>query len=91
MAKSIVVHGLMGSGKTVNADAIRQAYDLKRVVELDERLQRKGNDWQLAQHDVLMLTNDRLLAELTAQRLRIEVVVIADARVQVGGAWRSPQ
>ncbi|PPT98677.1 hypothetical protein XaraCFBP7407_04180 [Xanthomonas arboricola pv. arracaciae] len=91
MAKSIVVHGPMGSGKTLNADAIRQAYDLKRVVELDERLQRKGDDWQLAQHDVLMLTNDRLLAELTAQRLRIEVIVIADARVQVGGAWRSPR
>lgn len=81
----------MGSGKTLNADAIRQAYELKRVVELDERLQRKGDDWQLAQHDVLMLTNDRLLAELTAQRLRIEVVAIADARVRIGCAWRSPR
>ncbi|MCC4621834.1 hypothetical protein LL965_17795 [Xanthomonas cassavae CFBP 4642] len=81
----------MGSGKTLNADAIRQAYSLKRVVELDERLQRKGDDWQLAQHDVLMLTNDRLLAELTAQRLRIEVVAIADARVRLGAAWRSPR
>ncbi len=91
MAKSIVVHGPMGSGKTLNADAIRQAYSLKRVVELDERLQRKGDDWQLAQHDVLMLTNDRLLAELTAQRLRIEVVAIADARVRLGAAWRSPR
>ncbi|OOW63332.1 hypothetical protein Xlen_02580 [Xanthomonas campestris pv. leeana] len=91
MAESIVVCGPMGSGKTLNADAIRQAYQLKRVVELDERLQRKRDDWQLAQHDVLMLTNDRLLAELTAQRLRIEVVAIADARVRVGGAWRSPR
>ncbi|MDV2452677.1 hypothetical protein [Xanthomonas hortorum] len=91
MAESIVVCGPMGSGKTLNADAIRLAYELKRVVELDERLQRKGDDWQLAQHDVLMLTNDRLLAELTAQRLRIEVVAIADARVRVGAAWRSPR
>ncbi|MBV7306400.1 hypothetical protein KW404_17995 [Xanthomonas vasicola pv. vasculorum] len=81
----------MASGKTLNADAICQVYSLKRVVELDERLQRKGDDWQLAQHDVLMLTNDRLLAELTAQRLNIEVVAIADARAQVGSAWRSPR
>ncbi|RBI18928.1 hypothetical protein BRM01_21725 [Xanthomonas oryzae pv. oryzae] len=91
MAKSIVVYGPMASGKTLNADAICQVYSLKRVVELDERLQRKGDDWQLAQNDVLMLTNDRLLAELTAQRLCIEVVAIADARVRVGAAWRSPR
>ncbi|KGR51223.1 hypothetical protein [Xanthomonas vasicola] len=91
MANSIVVYGPMASGKTLNADAICQVYSLKRVVELDERLQRKGDDWQLAQHDVLMLTNDRLLAEPTAQRLCIEAVAIADAHVRVGAAWRSPR
>ncbi|WP_199914715.1 hypothetical protein, partial [Xanthomonas fragariae] len=69
----------MASGKTLNAEAIRQVYGLKRVVELDERLQRKGGDWQLSQNDVLMLTNDQALAERTAQRMRIQTVAIAGA------------
>ncbi|WP_167701845.1 hypothetical protein [Xanthomonas fragariae] len=81
----------MASGKTLNAEAIRQVYGLKRVVELDERLQRKGGDWQLSQNDVLMLTNDQALAERTAQRMRIQTVAIAGARVRVGAAWRVPR
>ncbi|SMQ97107.1 hypothetical protein [Xanthomonas fragariae] len=91
MAESIVVYGPMASGKTLNAEAIRQVYGLKRVVELDERLQRKGGDWQLSQNDVLMLTNDQALAERTAQRMRIQTVAIAGARVRVGAAWRVPR
>ncbi|MCL1558316.1 hypothetical protein [Xanthomonas nasturtii] len=81
----------MASGKTLNAEAIRQAYGLKRVVELDERLQRKGEDWQLSQNDVLMVTNDQALAERMAQRMRVETVAITEARLRVGAAWRAPR
>ncbi|MGS0575505.1 hypothetical protein [Xanthomonas oryzae] len=81
----------MASGKTLNAEAICQACGLKRVVELDERLQRKGEDWQLSQNDVLMLANDKALAERTAQRMRIQTVAIAEACVPVGAAWRMPR
>ncbi len=91
MAESIVVYGPMVSGKTLNAEAICQAYGLKRVVNLDERLQRNGEDWQLSQNDVLMLTNDHALAERTAQRMRIQTVAIAEARERVGAGWRAPR
>ncbi|AAM42279.1 hypothetical protein ABQE73_09675 [Xanthomonas campestris pv. campestris] len=89
MAESIVVYGPMASGKSLNAEAICQAYGLKRVVELDERLQRKGEDWQLSQNDVVMLTNDQALAERTAQRMRVKTVAITEARLRVGAAWRA--
>ncbi|QNM62538.1 hypothetical protein XHV734_3824 [Xanthomonas hortorum pv. vitians] len=81
----------MASGKTLNAEAICQAYGLKRVVELDERLQRKGEDWPLSQNDVLMLTNDHALAERAAQRMRIQTVAIVEARERVGASWRAPR
>ncbi|AAW73866.1 conserved hypothetical protein [Xanthomonas oryzae pv. oryzae KACC 10331] len=40
---------------------------------------------------MLMLANDKALAERTAQRMRIQTVAIAEACVPVGAAWRMPR
>lgn len=81
MAKSVVVYGPQGSGKSLHAAAIAAKHGLRQVIDLEdvqlmgERLQRQG---------FLYLSCSRSYAQRAADLLGTEIVHVADALVSVG-------
>lgn len=81
MAKSIVVYGPQGSGKTRHGRAIAEKHGLGRVIDLEdvqlmgERLQRRG---------FLYLSCSQIYAERAAGLLGTEVIYIDQALASVG-------
>ncbi|UQY87948.1 hypothetical protein LQE85_01540 [Stenotrophomonas rhizophila] len=81
MAKSVVVYGPQGSGKTLHGRAIAESHGLSRVIDLEdvqlmgERLQRQG---------FLYLSCSQSYAERAAGLLGTEVIHIDQALASVG-------
>ena len=81
MAKSVVVYGPQGSGKTLHGRAIAEKHGLSRVIDLEdvqlmgERLQRRG---------FLYLSCSQNYAERAARLLGTEVIDIDQALASVG-------
>lgn len=81
MAKSVVVYGPQGSGKTLHSRAIAAKHGLSRVLDLEdvqlmgERLQRRG---------FLYLSCSQTYAERAAGLLGTEVIHIDQALASVG-------
>jgi len=81
MAKSIVVYGPQGSGKTLHGPAVAERHGLSRVIDLEdvqlmgERLQRRG---------FLYLSCSQSYAERAAGLLGTEVIHIDQALASVG-------
>jgi hypothetical protein len=88
MAESIVLYGPQGSGKSLNAEAIRQAYGLETIVELDEILYTRGSEGfdPIGQ---LIVTHDDRWACALARQWGLPTVHVDAARERVGAAWRS--
>ncbi|WP_282244789.1 hypothetical protein [Stenotrophomonas sp. PS02300] len=82
MAKSIVVYGPQGSGKTRHGRAIAERHGLSRVIDLEdvqlmgERLQRQG---------FVYLSCSQSYAERAARLLGTEVVHIDQALAGIAG------
>lgn len=82
MAKSIVVYGPQGSGKTRHGRAIAERHGLSRVIDLEdvqlmgERLQRQG---------FVYLSCSQSYAERAARLLATEVVHIDKALAGIAG------
>jgi len=82
MAKSIVVYGPQGSGKTHHGRAIAERHGLRRVIDLEdvqlmgERLQRQG---------FVYLSCSQSYAERAAGLLGTEVMHIDQALAGIGG------
>jgi hypothetical protein len=82
MAKSVVVYGPQGSGKTLHGPAIAEKHGLNRVIDLEdvqlmgERLQRQG---------FLYLSCSQSYAERAAGLLGTEVIHINQALASIGG------
>lgn len=83
MAKSIVVYGPQGSGKTRHGRAIAERHGLSRVIDLEdvqlmgERLQRQG---------FVYLSCSQNYAERAAGLLGTEVIHIDQALAGIGGS-----
>lgn len=83
MAKSIVVYGPQGSGKTRHGRAIAERHGLSRVIDLEdvqlmgERLQRQG---------FVYLSCSQSYAERAAGLLGTEVIHIDQALAGIGGS-----
>lgn len=83
MAKSIVVYGPQGSGKTRHGRAIAERHGLSRVIDLEdvqlmgERLQRQG---------FVYLSCSQSYAERAAGLLDTEVIHIDQALAGIGGS-----
>ncbi len=83
MAKSVVVYGPQGSGKTLHGRAIAEKHGLNRVIDLEdvqlmgERLQRQG---------FLYLSCSQSYAERAAGLLGTEVIHIDQALASIGGS-----
>lgn len=81
MAKSVVVYGPQGSGKTLHGRAIAEKHGLSQVIDLEdvqlmgERLQRRG---------FLYLSCSQSYAERAAGLLGTEVIHIDQALASVG-------
>lgn len=81
MAKSVIVYGPQGSGKTLHARAIAEKHGLGRVIDLEdvklmgERLQRQG---------FLYLSCSQSYAERAAGLLGTEVIHIDEALASIG-------
>ncbi len=82
MAKSVVVYGPQGSGKTRHGRAIAEQHGLGRVIDLEdvqlmgERLQRQG---------FLYMSCSQSYAERAAALLGTEVIHIDQALASIGG------
>jgi MoxR-like ATPase len=49
---TVIIYGPQGCGKTRNAEQLRQAFGLERVIELDD-----GDTQAIPSHGALVLTN----------------------------------
>ncbi|MCC4603952.1 hypothetical protein [Xanthomonas campestris] len=88
MAKSVIFLGPQGTGKSLNADALRQVLGLQEVIELDEMLHTFRSD-RLGPVGQLMLTCNEQQAQTWSARWGLRVLRIEEARSQLGSAWRT--
>ncbi|CEM57289.1 hypothetical protein ABFU56_06155 [Xanthomonas campestris pv. campestris] len=88
MAKSVIVIGPQGSGKTLNAEAMRQLFDLQAVVDLDEVLFGLRAD-RVEPEGQLILTCNEQQARTWSVRWGLTVLHIDVVRASLGAAWRA--
>ncbi|MCC4602913.1 hypothetical protein [Xanthomonas campestris] len=90
MAKSVIFLGPQGTGKSLNADALRQVLGLQEVIELDDILHTFRAD-RLEPVGQLMLTCNEQQAQTWSVRWGLRVLRVEEARSQLGSAWRAHQ
>ncbi|QJD69046.1 hypothetical protein HG421_15970 [Xanthomonas campestris pv. badrii] len=88
MAKSVIFLGPQGTGKSLNADALRQVLGLREVIELDDILHTFRAD-RLEPVGQLMLTCNEQQAQTWSVRWGLRVLRVEEARIQLGSAWRT--
>lgn len=81
MAKSVVVYGPQGSGKTLYGHGIAEKHGLSRVIDLED-VQLMGE--RLQRHGFLYLSCSQSYAERAAGLLGTEVIHIDQALASVG-------
>ncbi|MGV7196167.1 hypothetical protein [Xanthomonas axonopodis] len=88
MAESVILLGPQGSGKSLNAEALRQRLGLQEVIELDEMLFTFRAD-RLESSGQLILTCDEQQARTWSVRWGLRLIRVEEARSQLGAAWRT--
>ena len=92
MAKSVVLFGPQGSGKSLNADGLMKAYGLKESFDLDDPWFPRGRDLRRRlDAGLLVLSCDIEDSREFARRHDALLITVATARLLVGAAWRDPR
>ncbi|CAD7382901.1 MULTISPECIES: hypothetical protein [Xanthomonas] len=88
MAESVILLGPQGSCKSLNAEVLCQQLGLQEVIELDDLLFTFRAD-RLEPFGQLILTCDEQQAHTWSVRWGLRLMRVAEARAQLGAAWRT--
>ncbi|NIK10577.1 adenylate kinase family enzyme [Xanthomonas arboricola] len=88
MAESVILLGPQGSCKSLNAEVLCQQLGLQEVLELDDLLFTfRAN--RLEPFGQLILTCNEQQAQTWSVRWGLRLMRVAEARAQLGAAWRT--
>ncbi|MBB4728238.1 hypothetical protein [Xanthomonas arboricola] len=88
MADSVILLGPQGSCKSLNAEVLCQQLGLQEVIELDDLLFTFRAD-RLEPFGQLILTCNEQQAQTWSVRWGLRLMRVAEARAQLGAAWRT--
>lgn len=88
MAESVILLGPRGSCKSLNAEVLCQQLGLQEVIELDDLLFTFRAD-RLEPFGQLILTCNEQQAQTWSVRWGLRLMRVAEARAQLGAAWRT--
>ncbi|PPT21418.1 hypothetical protein [Xanthomonas arboricola] len=88
MAESVILLGPQGSCKSLNAEVLCQQLGLQEVIELDDLLFTFRAD-RLEPFGQLILTCNEQQAQTWSLRWGLRLMRVAEARAQLGAAWRT--
>jgi adenylate kinase family enzyme len=88
MAESVILLGPQGSCKSLNAEVLCQQLGLQEVIELDDLLFTFRAD-RLEPFGQLILTCNEQQAQTWSLRWGLRLMRFAEARAQLGAAWRT--
>ncbi|MBB4755445.1 hypothetical protein XarjCFBP7653_16945 [Xanthomonas arboricola] len=88
MAESVILLGPQGSCKSLNAEVLCQQLGLQEVIELDDLLFTFRAD-RLEPFGQLILTCNEQQAQTWSVRWGLRLMRVAEARAQLGAAWRT--
>ncbi|WP_047126754.1 hypothetical protein [Xanthomonas arboricola] len=88
MAESVILLAPQGSCKSLNAEVLCQQLGLQEVIELDDLLFTFRAD-RLEPFGQLILTCDEQQAHTWSVRWGLRLMRVAEARAQLGAAWRT--
>ncbi|MBB5882863.1 adenylate kinase family enzyme [Xanthomonas arboricola] len=88
MAESVILLGPQGSCKSLNAEVLCQQLGLQDVIELDDLLFTFRAD-RLEPFGQLILTCNEQQAQTWSVRWGLRLMRVAEARAQLGAAWRT--
>ncbi|MBB3920336.1 hypothetical protein [Xanthomonas arboricola] len=88
MAESVILLGPQGSCKSLNAEVLCQQLGLQEVIELDDLLFTFRAD-RLEPFGQLILTCNEQQAHTWSVRWDLRLMRVAEARAQLGAAWRT--
>ncbi|AKU48916.1 hypothetical protein VB145_12205 [Xanthomonas arboricola] len=88
MAESVILLAPQGSCKSLNAEVLCQQLGLQEVIELDDLLFTFRAD-RLEPFGQLILTCNEQQAQTWSLRWGLRLMRVAEARAQLGAAWRT--